>query len=151
VWSWGVLHHTPRTDVAFSEVLRVLKPGGMFRGMIYHDRSWVALMLAGEDAVRRRTFHTSRKKAVAARLESPGTKVYSLTEARQMLSSVGFDGIQLRTTLGPGDLLTVKPSERYQSTAMKIAWRAYPRPLIRAMGDRFGMNLMIEARKPAPR
>jgi ubiquinone/menaquinone biosynthesis C-methylase UbiE len=148
VWSWGVLHHTPRTDTAFSEVLRVLRPGGTFRGMIYHDRSWVAWMLTAEDAVRRRTIRTSSRSAVASRLESPGTKIYSVSEAEAMLRSIGYTDVRGTTKLGPGDLLTVRPSARYQSRAMGLAWRAYPRPLIRLLGDRFGMNLMLEARKP---
>src|SRR5262245_32481377 len=36
IYSWGVLHHSPDTARAFSEVLRVLKPGGEARIMIYH-------------------------------------------------------------------------------------------------------------------
>ena len=48
VWSWGVLHHTPRTGQAISEIHRVLKPGGEARLMVYHRDSvvyWINMML----------------------------------------------------------------------------------------------------------
>src|SRR5712691_1878730 len=45
VYSWGVLHHTPDTARAVREVLRVLRPGGVARIMIYHTHSLVGYML----------------------------------------------------------------------------------------------------------
>jgi ubiquinone/menaquinone biosynthesis C-methylase UbiE len=47
VYSHGVLHHTPNTAVALSEVWRVLKPGGRAIVMLYHKHSfnyWVRIM-----------------------------------------------------------------------------------------------------------
>jgi SAM-dependent methyltransferase len=40
VYSHGVLHHTPRTQVAIDEVWRVLKPGGQAIIMLYHKHSF---------------------------------------------------------------------------------------------------------------
>ncbi len=40
VYSFGVLHHTPGTDVAVREVLRVLRPGGAAIIGLYHRDSW---------------------------------------------------------------------------------------------------------------
>ena len=45
VFSWGVLHHSPDTPRAISEVCRVLKPGGVARIMMYHKHSMVGYML----------------------------------------------------------------------------------------------------------
>ena len=39
VYSWGVLHHTPGTKKAISEILRVLKPGGRVGVMLYNRQS----------------------------------------------------------------------------------------------------------------
>lgn len=47
VYSHGVLHHTPEPSKAFSEVRRVLKPGGKAILMLYHRNSfnyWVRIM-----------------------------------------------------------------------------------------------------------
>src|SRR5262249_35813955 len=45
VYSWGVLHHTPDTPSAVREVLRVLKPGGQARVMLYHKHGLVFQLL----------------------------------------------------------------------------------------------------------
>src|SRR5262249_42609797 len=45
VYSWGVLHHTPRTETAVEEVWRVLVPDGRFVIMLYHLWSVVVLRL----------------------------------------------------------------------------------------------------------
>lgn len=38
-YSHGVLHHTRKGQIAINEILRVLKPGGTFIGMVYHKDS----------------------------------------------------------------------------------------------------------------
>lgn len=40
VYSFGVLHHTPRPRQAVREVYRVLRPGGVARVMLYHRHSF---------------------------------------------------------------------------------------------------------------
>jgi SAM-dependent methyltransferase len=47
VYSHGVLHHTPNTQLAVDQVWRVLKPGGKAILMLYHKHSfnyWVRIM-----------------------------------------------------------------------------------------------------------
>ncbi|HBB86429.1 MAG TPA: hypothetical protein DC047_02305 [Blastocatellia bacterium] len=39
IWSWGVIHHSAKTEKILSQVARVLKPGGEFRFMVYNRRS----------------------------------------------------------------------------------------------------------------
>ena len=39
VLSWGVLHHTEHTEIAFNEVSRILKPNGRGLVMVYHKSS----------------------------------------------------------------------------------------------------------------
>ena len=88
----------------------------------------------------------SGRLAIGALLESPGTKAYSVGEAAVMLRCVGFENVEVSTKLGPGDLLLIRPSARYQGRMFGILWKLYPRPLIRLIGDRFGTNLLLEAR-----
>jgi SAM-dependent methyltransferase len=40
VYSWGVLHHSPRLDLSIEELLRVLKPGGEYGVMLYYRLSF---------------------------------------------------------------------------------------------------------------
>lgn len=151
VYSWGVLHHTPDTPRAFGEALRVLKPGGTLKAMIYHSYSWTAWMLWMVYGLGRGRPWLSPRRTAFERLESPGTKLYSLAQARRLVESVGFADVGLRTVLGPGDLLLIKPSDRYRGRFWRVIWRVYPRPLIRLIGDRFGLYLLIEAKKPSPK
>lgn len=39
VYSFGVIHHSPRTDVIVDEILRVLRPGGTICVMVYNRTS----------------------------------------------------------------------------------------------------------------
>ena len=48
VWSWGVIHHTPKTELIVNKVHSMLKPGGKFCMMVYHRRSfhyWYKIIL----------------------------------------------------------------------------------------------------------
>ena len=148
VYSWGVLHHTPDTTRAFREVFRVLKPGGVVRAMIYHVPSWSGLMLYLRCGLARGKFSMTMKEAIFADLESPGTKAYTLKEARNLIARAGFEKIRASVKLGPGDLLTIKPSEKYNSPFFRMIWRVYPRWLVRLLGDKYGLGLLIEAKKP---
>src|SRR5690606_3871304 len=45
VYSWGVIHHSERPEAIVAEVHRVLRPGGLFLGMLYNRRALVTLEL----------------------------------------------------------------------------------------------------------
>lgn len=147
VYSWGVLHHSPDTERAFCEAHRVLKPGGEFKGMIYHLPSWTGWFIwVLYGPLKGRPF-LSVRRVVFEHLESPGTKAYSLREADDLLRRAGFSKVELRTKLGPGDLLLTKPSKRYGGALFRLIWQLCPRWLGRLLGDRLGLYLLIEARK----
>jgi hypothetical protein len=129
-------------------VFRVLKPGGVAKAMIYHVPSWGGLMLYLRNGVARGRLNLTMKEAIFADLESPGTKAYSRDEARSLLLEAGFENITAFTKLGPGDLLTIKPSMKYSAPIYRLIWRVYPRWFVRLIGDRYGLELLIEAKKP---
>lgn len=147
VYSWGVLHHTPNTEKALFEAFRVIRPGGQLKAMIYHVPSWSGWMLWLRYGLLKSKPFLSPRVAIYDHLESPGTKAYTLEEAEKMLSASGFKIIALKSKLGPGDLLNIIPSEKYGGLIFKFLWVVYPRWLIRFLGDRFGLNLLIEASK----
>ena len=86
VYSYGVLHHTPDTERAFSETFRVLKAGGTLKVMIYHVPSWTGWMLWLQHCLLKAKPWRSVKDAIYNNLESPGTKAYTTGEARQLAS-----------------------------------------------------------------
>jgi len=115
--------------------------------MVYHVPSWVGLAFVLKSLVLERRIR-SAKQALYDDLESPGTKAYTVREARRMLQAAGFSDVQVRSKLAFGDLFEFKPAERRRGLAFTVAQRLWPRPLVRALGDRFGLNLLIEAEKP---
>jgi hypothetical protein len=88
----------------------------------------------------------SPRRAIYEHLESPGTKAYTLPEARALMQ--GFVNVELETVLLAGDLLAMRPSARYQSKLHRLLWAVYPRALIRRLGARLGLGRLIRARKP---
>ena len=145
VYSYGVLHHTPDTVRAIEEVHRTLKPGGAARVMIYHRPSVVGFLLWLYYCAGRLQPWRSPTWAVFHHLESPGTKAFTLAEARRLFAP--FRTVTIKSQLGPGDLLTVKPSMKYSSKWIQLAWRLYPRWAIRLLGHRFGLGLLVHAVK----
>jgi SAM-dependent methyltransferase len=146
VYSYGVMHHSPDTPQCIGEAWRVLKPGGALRIMIYHHRSLTGLMLWLRYGFLR---GKSLRQSVHDHLESPGTKSYTRDEALAMLP--GFEQIELRQEFAPGDLLLNEPSARFRGFAYRMIWRLYPRFLVRRLGKRWGLFLLITANKTAAR
>jgi SAM-dependent methyltransferase len=146
VWAWGVIHHTPDTAAAIREMQRVLKPGGMVKVMIYHSRSIVGLMLWIRYALLRGRPWMKMRDIYSRYLESPGTKAYSVAQARDLFA--GFSDLQIETVLTHGDLLTSKAGQRHQGIWLTIARRFMPRRLISRILPNWGLFMLIEAKKP---
>ena len=135
VYSWGVLHHSPNTQRAVREVHRVLKPGGSARVMIYHYPSWGCFMVWGVHSLAKGRPWESPRQAVFDHLESPGTKVYTVAEARELFSS--FSRAEVTLKVGCGDLLLMPASAKYQSWYHQLAWKLnHGRPLRHAAAHR---------------
>jgi ubiquinone/menaquinone biosynthesis C-methylase UbiE len=147
IYSYGVLHHTPDTCLALSEIFRALKPGGMFKAMIYHVPSWTGWLLWLQHALLKGKIGLSVKEVISSNLESPGTKAFTCKETNDLLQSVGFEYIKLTVKLSPSDLLIIKPSRKYQKPFYKMLWIFYPRWIIRFFGDCYGLTLLISAKK----
>jgi ubiquinone/menaquinone biosynthesis C-methylase UbiE len=145
VYSWGVLHHSPDTSLAVSEVWRVLRPGGTCRIMVYHKWSMVGLLLWLRYALLAMRPFTSLKEIYARYLESPGTKAYSASEAKALF--MAFTEVRVHTVLTHGDLLESDAGQRHQGVILSIGRRIWPRKLIRKLFPKAGLFMLIEARK----
>lgn len=144
VYSYGVMHHSPDTQRCVQEAFRVLKSDGQLRIMLYHHPSLTGIMLWLRYGIFR---GKSLRQTVYERLESPGTKTYTAAEVKAMLSQ--FDDVSIRQVFSPGDLLLNRPSARFDSPLYRLAWRLYPGKLVQRFARKWGLFLLINARKPA--
>jgi SAM-dependent methyltransferase len=144
VYSWGVLHHTPGTPKAFAEVARVLRIGGDARIMIYHTWSLTGLMLWVRYSLARRQF-LPMAQVYSDYLESPGTKAYTVSQARDLCYNAGFSVADIKIQLGPGDLLEGGVGQRHQGVALQLAKAVWPRSLFRIVTPFLGLYLLINA------
>lgn len=86
VYSWGVIHHSPDTLKALEELVRVAKPGGRIKIMVYNRRSpYVVYKYLRWGLFAGKPFK-SIKSIMAEHQESPGTKAYTVKEFRKILS-----------------------------------------------------------------
>ncbi len=125
VYSYGVMHHTPP------------------RIMLYHHPSLTGMMLWLRYGAWR---GKSMRRTVFDHLESPETKTYTKAEGRALMQ--GFESVDIQQVFSPGDLLLNAPSARFQSAVCRLAWKLYPRTLVRKFGRRWGLFLLISGRKP---
>lgn len=146
VYSWGVLHHSPDTPRAIQEVFRVLKREGVAKIMIYHKWSMVGVMLWLRYALLAGRPWRSLRSIYAEHLESPGTKAYSIVEARKLFAD--FADVKIVTPLGHGDLLESDVGQRHRGAALTLAKKLWPRWFLRRFLPSAGLFMMIEAKKP---
>jgi ubiquinone/menaquinone biosynthesis C-methylase UbiE len=139
-YSWGVLHHTPNTEKALAELVRVVRPGGEIKVMLYNRHSlcvyrcWVKNQL-----LKGHPFHGLRQ-TLWNHIESTGTKGYTRGEIRRMLAPLGLADVRIDTFLTDAD---------------RIAQRTFPLNLFNALlgvavrltGSRLGFFHGIAARK----
>jgi SAM-dependent methyltransferase len=145
VYSWGVIHHSPNTLAAVREIERVLRVGGVARVMIYNYWSIIGLMLWLRYALLRGRPWQGLTQMYCEHLESPGTKAYTPSEAREMFSI--FKSCTVNTVMTHGDLLEGHAGQRHQGILLSLARKVWPRWLIRRLAPRAGLFMLIEAYK----
>jgi SAM-dependent methyltransferase len=135
VYSFGVLHHVSSPARAFSEVRRVLCPGGRFVGGLYNRYSF---FMAGVLLVRilKREYRTESWPERLSRIEystagaRPYVRLFTRRELERDLRQAGFDQLAItRRHLGLG---------RYTET--------FPRAVERIGGRMVGWYLVHDAR-----
>jgi ubiquinone/menaquinone biosynthesis C-methylase UbiE len=147
VYSWGVLHHSPRLDESIAELLRVLRPGGEFGVMLYNRHSlryrylvqYVEGMLHAESRFLSPVALASRYSDAATEEGNPHTWPVTAGEMRELFSRhasrvavVTFGDKELRNTL---------------KLLMPGLWRLVPDRVVRAWARRLGWSLWISGSK----
>ena len=145
VYSWGVIHHSSNTQKAVDEIYRVLKPEGIGKIMIYHKWSIVGLMLWVKYGLFKLNPFIGLNRIYSEFLESPGTKAYSMKEAKDMFNK--FSYIHVKTVLTHGDLLDGPAGQRHTGMLLSIARRIWPKKLIKKIFPKFGLFMLISIKK----
>lgn len=86
VYSWGVIHHSEHPEQVIQEIRRVLKPGGIFIGMMYGRRSPTAFKLWVRRALLKGKPWRSFADVIWHYMESIGTKAYTVSELKRLFS-----------------------------------------------------------------
>jgi len=143
VYSWGVLHATPDTKKALHEAVRVTKPNGRIKIMVYNR--WGILMLFKwlEVNFLKRKFPKSLTWCLYNDVESKGMKGYTYNEIRRILSSYPVKIVSLEGRVNKRDLLQVQPKP-----FNALPFRAFAYLLACLMGfNRAGFFMTIELTK----
>jgi SAM-dependent methyltransferase len=139
VYSWGVLHHTPDTPRAVGEAVRVTRPGGSLKIMLYNRRSLTALWVWVRGALLKGRPWKSVKWALHHHLESVGTQAFTPAEMRRMVSAMPVTDVRIRTAITYYDKVEMSRSGAVRFIARSLAWILG--------GDRVGWFMLIEMKK----
>jgi ubiquinone/menaquinone biosynthesis C-methylase UbiE len=140
VYSFGVIHHTPDTEGAASEIHRVLKRGGKATVMVYHRSSlyyWGGIILK-RGVLRRELLKASPNELMSRYVEHtetngrPLVKAYTRAEVRKMFARFGDCQVEVN-----------------QLTRQELGaiGRVLPERIFQWLAQNFGWNLIIKATK----
>ena len=141
-----MIHHSPNTEYAAAEIMRVLKPGGEFKVMIYNKYSIVGYMLWIRYALLSFKPFVSLDDIYANYLESPGTKAYTPSEVINLFPDA--ERLNISIVLTHGDLLASSAGQRHQGMLLSIARVLWPRKLIRRFFPEHGLFMLVMGSKP---
>ena len=138
VVSMGVLHHTPRPENAIREIYRVLKPGGIFRVMLYHRDSVLYRFKIPLLRLFRYGFFGKTSERIVNEVDgkdNPLGRVYTKADMMDLL--IGFDPVEVRAG-------SLEPSH----FGKEALGRLVPRGIRNRLGRHGGWFLYARAVKP---
>ncbi len=95
VYSFGVIHHSPNPVKAIEEIIRVLKPGGTAKIMVYHRHSLLAYFFWFKHAFLKLRPWKSITWVLWNFMESKGTKAYTIKEINTILYKYHIENIKI--------------------------------------------------------
>lgn len=138
VYSWGVIHHSPDTFKSLEELVRVTKPGGTIKLMIYNRSSLYAFYQYLRHALLRGKPFKSFRNVLYYHQESLGTQAFTFKEAQKMIAQLPVTVNLMQAPITNHDLLYQK-SKPFQ-------WIAYICACLGGWKKR-GWFMMIELEK----
>jgi ubiquinone/menaquinone biosynthesis C-methylase UbiE len=130
-YSFGVLHHSPNTERAVSELIRVTRPGGEIKIMLYNRRCIYVFNNWVKYAFLRGRPWKSMAWVMWNHFESIGTKGYTRTELKKWFAALPLQSIHIHTEITAADVLS--------SSAFPPLNEIY-RGLLRLSGQKYGWH-----------
>lgn len=103
VYSWGVIHHSPDPQKCLSEIIRVTKPQGIIKIMVYNRHSLYAWHQYFKHGLLKGHPLRSIKDILFHHQESIGTQAFSQKEMHQLLSDYSLENITINTWMQKED------------------------------------------------
>ena len=110
-YSFGVLHHSPNTEQAIGELVRVVKPGGQIKLMVYNRNCVCAFKLWVKHALLRGRPWRSFYSVMWNHLESVGTKSYNRAELKRIFTALPLQDIRIHTYVTSADYMAFSASK----------------------------------------
>lgn len=107
-YSWGVIHHSPDTIKCLDELIRVTKPGGKIKFMVYNRHSLFAFYMYLKYALLKGKPFQKLGTVIYNHQESPGTKSFSRPEMKSILAKKQVSTLQIKSPVTNHDLLYYK-------------------------------------------
>jgi len=109
VYSWGVIHHSPNTIRALEEIIRVTRPEGKCKIMVYNRHSLSAFYKYLYWGILRGKPFRSISWLLFHHQESIGTKAFTIREVKSILSKYPIKIINIQASVTKYDLLWQSP------------------------------------------
>lgn len=126
-YSFGVLHHSPDTVKAIGELVRVIRPGGEIKIMLYNRHSLAVFIVWAKQALLRGRPWKSLHWALWNHMESIGTKGYTRREIRQIFSALPVEDLRIQTEATQIDQIVgsklIRPLNFFLRLAMNLSGR----------------------------
>jgi ubiquinone/menaquinone biosynthesis C-methylase UbiE len=107
-YSFGVLHHSPDTAKAIGELVRVIRPGGELKIMLYNRHSIYAANQWIKHALLKGRPWKTLSWILFHHMESIGTKAYTRGELLRLLAAWPLENIRIRTETTSADYLSAR-------------------------------------------
>jgi len=107
-YSWGVLHHAPDIKQCLNELIRVTKPNGLIKIMIYNRSSLFTFYQWFKHALCRGKPFQSLSQVLYFTHESVGTRAYTGSEIKKLLNPSDVDIVCINAPVTNHDLMRCK-------------------------------------------
>lgn len=123
-YSFGVLHHSPNTELALRELVRVIRPGGELKVMLYNRHSIFVLNQWVKHALLRGRPWKGLGWVLWNHMESLGTKSYTRKELQKIVGRLPLINVRIETFVTAADYLSASafaPLNRFYRLWIRLA------------------------------